>query len=86
MLVKYLGGTLDSRMTWKELVDVKVRKAQNSMWACRRACGVTRGLRPRVVHWLYVAIIRPFVSFASSVWWHGFQTASTKRKLNRSKD
>jgi len=64
-------------------MDVKVKKAQNSMWACRRACGVMWGLKHRVVHWLYVAIIRPSVTFASLVWWPGCQTACAKRKLNR---
>ena len=82
MLVKYLGVILDSRLTWKEHVDVKVKKAQNLMWACR-TCGVTWGLKPRVVHWLYVAIIRLSVTFASLVWWPGCQTASAKRKLSR---
>jgi len=83
MSVKYLRVILDSRLTWKEHMDVKVRKVQNSMWACRRACGVTCGLKPRVVHWLYVAIIRPSITFVSLVWWPGRQTASTKRKLSR---
>jgi len=46
---------------------------------------VTWGLRPKVVHWLYVAIIRLSVTFASLVWWPGCQTASAKRKLNRVK-
>ena len=32
--VKYLEVTLDSRLTWKEHVDVKVKKSQNSMWTC----------------------------------------------------
>jgi len=82
MSVKYLGVILDSRLTLKEHVDVKVKKAQNLMWACRRACGVTWGLKPRVVHWLYVAV-RPSVTFASLVWWPGCQTASAKRKLSR---
>ena len=66
--VKYLGVILDSRLTWREHVDVKVRKAQNLLWICRRAYGVTWGLGPRVVHWLYVSIIRPSVTFASFVW------------------
>ena len=72
--VKYLGVILDSQLTWKEHVDVKVRKAQNFMWACRRACGMVWGLGPRVVHWLYVSIVRPSVNFASLVWWPGCQT------------
>jgi hypothetical protein len=37
------------------------------------------GLRPKVAHWLYVAIIRPTISFASLVWWPGRQTASAKK-------
>ena len=81
MSVKYLGVILDSRPTWKEHVDVKARKAQNLMWACRRAYGVTRGLGPSVVHWLYVSIIRTTVTFASLVWWPGCQTANAKKKL-----
>ena len=82
MSVKYQGVILDSRLTWREHVDVKVKKTQNLMWACRRACGVRWGLGPRVVHWLYV-VIRPSVTYASLVWWPGCQTASAKKKLSR---
>jgi len=39
MLVKYLGAILDSQLTRRKHVDVKVRKAQNLLWASRRACG-----------------------------------------------
>jgi hypothetical protein len=51
-LVKYLGVILDSWLTWREHVEVKVRKAHNLLWACRRACGARWGSRPKVVHWL----------------------------------
>jgi len=37
MSVKYLGVILDSWLTQREHVDVKVRKAQNLLQACRRA-------------------------------------------------
>jgi hypothetical protein len=43
MSVKCLVMILDSRLTWREHVDVKVSKAQNLFWACRRAYGVTWG-------------------------------------------
>jgi len=64
-------------------VDVKVRKAHNLFWACRKAYDVTWGLKPRVVHWLYFSIIRPSVTFASLVWWPGYQTGIAKKKLSR---
>ena len=78
--VKYLGVILFSRLTWRKHVDVKMGKAQ----IC---CGYIGGrgakwaLKPRVVHWLYVAILQPTVSFASLVLWPGYQTASAKKQL-----
>ena len=83
MSVTYLGVVLDSWLTWREHVDVKVRKAHNLLWACRRAYSVTWDLRLKVVHWLYVFIIRPSITFTSLVWWSGCQTASVKKKLSR---
>ena len=47
MLVKYLGAILDSQLTRRKHVDVKVRNAQNLLWASRRACGRVWGLGPR---------------------------------------
>jgi len=81
--VKYLGVILDSRLTWREHVKVKVRKVHNLLWACRRVCGMGWGLGPKVVHWLYVAIVRLTISYASLVWWPRCQMASTKIKLSK---
>ena len=67
MLVKYFGVVLECRLTWREHVDVKVRKPHNLLWACRRACDAMWDLRPKVVHWYYVSIIRPSITFASLV-------------------
>ena len=36
-----------------------------------------------MVHWLYVAIVRPTLTFASLVWWPGCQMASAKKKLSK---
>jgi hypothetical protein len=82
MSVKYLGVILELQLTWREHLDAKVRKAHCLLWACKRAYGVTWGLRPRVVYWVYVSTIRPSVTFASLVW-YGCQTASAKKKLSR---
>jgi hypothetical protein len=34
--VRYLGVILDSQLTWREHVNSKVVKTQNSLWACKR--------------------------------------------------
>ena len=78
-----MGVIVDSQLTWKEHVEVKVRKAHNFLWACRRACGMGWGLGPKVVHWLYVTIVHPTISFASLVRWLGYQMASTKNKRSK---
>ena len=80
--VKYLGVILDSRLSCREHVDVKMRKANNLLWACR-TCKARWGLKPKVVHWLYVAIIWPTIPFVSLVWWPGCQTTSAKKRLSK---
>ena len=37
--VKYLVVILDSRLTWRDHVDIKMKKAHSLLWACSRACG-----------------------------------------------
>jgi hypothetical protein len=77
--VKYFGVILDSRLTWRHHVGVKVRKAHNLLWACMRAYSVTWGQGPSVVHCLYFSIIRQSINFAFLVRWPGCQTASAKK-------
>ena len=79
MSIVYLGVALLSRQTWRKNVDVKVRKAHNLLWACRRAYGTTWGLRPKVAHWLYVSIITQSITFTPLVWWPGWCQEKTKQ-------
>jgi len=67
---KYFGVILDSRLTWRKQVKAGVKKIHNLLWACTRSSVATRGLNPKVVHWLYVYIFRPsIISFTSLVTW-----------------
>jgi hypothetical protein len=70
MSVKYLGVILDSRLTWREYAVAKAKRAQNSLWACRRASGGAWGLDPG---WFIgsMSVIRPSITFASLIWWPG---------------
>lgn len=67
--VKYLGVILDRKLTFAKHIEAKVKKATVAFWQCRRAIGTTWGLSPRVVHWIYVTMIRPSLTFACVVWW-----------------
>ena len=79
--VKYLGILLDSKLNWTNHLEHVVDKATSAFWACRRAIGRKWGLRPSIIHWLYLTVIRPKVSYASLIWWPKTKTKSAQRKL-----
>jgi hypothetical protein len=52
------------------------------MLASKRVCGRRWGLRSRVVSWLYASVVRPSITYASTVWWPGCETARAKHLLS----
>lgn len=81
--VKYLGITLDKKLSWKANVEDRCGKATNALFLCRRAIGKVWGLRPSAVFWIYSAIIKPMVLYGSIVWWHRSHTNIIIGRLNR---
>src|SRR5690606_30824705 len=81
--VKYLGVVLDEKLTWNAHVDRLVKRAKSSLIYCSRAIGKTWGLSPKIAHWLYTAVIRPIITYASIVWWDKTRQLTTQRKLAR---
>ncbi|XP_044596718.1 uncharacterized protein LOC123273383 [Cotesia glomerata] len=75
--VRYLGVTLDSKLTWRSHIEKQTQKATATFWACRRIFGITWGLKPRLIKWIYTAILVPQLTFASVVWW-----PSLKKNIN----
>lgn len=80
---KYLGVTLDAKLTWNQHVDKTMAKATASFWACRQLMGKTWGLKPKITYWLYRTAVIPIVTYAALVWWPKTQQISTQKKLDR---
>lgn len=80
--VKYLGITLDKRLTWNSHLKRIKQKASYSLWTCRRICGRSWGVGPKQIYWLYIMVIRPMVTYGSVVWWEKGQQRSAQTKLN----
>lgn len=81
--VKYLGIILDRKLSWNAHLSNRIDRAIVSFWQCRRAFGKTWGLSPRILHWIYTAIIRPMLTFASVVWWPKTEKQYVKGNLEK---
>jgi hypothetical protein len=66
--IKYLGLTLDKGHGKKQL-DKAISKAYKAFWVCRGTFGKVWGLKPKVVYWIYTAVVRPIVTYAATIWW-----------------
>jgi len=62
--VKYLelGVILDAKLSWKQHVEAKCKKALALICLLHRVTGVTWGTTPKTVLWLYTTIIRPYLA------------------------
>ena len=66
--VKYLGITLDHRLTWIPHVTRKIRAAKGHLLQVVNAVGKLWGPQPRMAKWLYTGIVRPALTYGSLVW------------------
>ena len=65
---KYLGVTLDQRLSFKTHSE-KVAKRAMITWAnVRKMIGSNWGLNPEIARWSYLALVRPLLSYGSIVW------------------
>jgi hypothetical protein len=67
--VKYVRVILDKRLTWKKQLNKVIDKAYKTFWTCRGTFGKTWGLKPKVVYWIYTAVVIPIVTCAATIWW-----------------
>ncbi|XP_055632100.1 uncharacterized protein LOC129771961 [Toxorhynchites rutilus septentrionalis] len=81
--VKYLGVTLDSKLNWNSHLDEIIHKATNALWISKRTFGNKWGLRPKMIYWIYTAIVRPRITYASLVWWPKTKFKHAQEKLGK---
>lgn len=48
----------------------------------RRSVGLSWGFKPHISHWLYVAVVRPQITYASLVWWPKAQQTTAAKELS----
>lgn len=80
---KYLGLHLDPKLNWNIHIQKRLQKATITLWNCRRMFGTNWGLKPRVLCWIYTAIVRPMISYGAVVWWPRCHIGSIQNQLTK---
>jgi len=80
---KYLGLTLDNKLTWNAHISNTVKKANAVMNICRKMIGKTWGLNPKSCKWTYTAIVRPIISYGCLIWMKAVNQTSKIAKLEQ---
>lgn len=65
---KFLGVILDTGFTWKKNLEERIKKAQVAYFAFCKAFGKTWGLSPKLLYWIFTAVVRPILMYGTSVW------------------
>ena len=81
--VKYLGVNIDNMLNWGPHCSNRAARGMVALARCKRALGATWGLRPKVMLWLYTAVIRPAVEYGALVWVPASNVKSHMSKLCR---
>lgn len=81
--VKFLGVHLDSKLMWSVHLDAAIRKAKATLWTLRACFSSTWGLTPKIMRWLYIAVIRPSLSYGCVVWWKRTILETARSKLSK---
>ena len=80
--VKYLGLTLDSKLTFRPHVNNKIKAAKKYIFALRNSIGKEWGPGPEQILWIWEAVVKPTLLYGSLVWAHSL-TKTTRNALNK---
>ena len=81
--MKYLGITLDSKLTFKPHLENKLKQANNALWTCKSFVQKNWGISPKMMMWMYTAIVRPMLTYGSFIWYKETEKTSFRIKLNK---
>jgi hypothetical protein len=81
--VKYLGVTIDSKLTWNQHLERITKKAETALVVARRSFGKKWGIKPDMLYWLYNMVVKPIITYAALVWWPKTLQSTAMRKLGK---
>ena len=81
--MKYLGVTIDNKLSWNQHIDGQLKKAKRLLSISRLTLSKLWGPCPKWIKWTYTGIVRPCISYAALVWAEAVNKKGIKDKLNK---
>ena len=84
--VKYLGLTLDSKMSWKVHIKEKAIACKRFLFMVARITKDAYGPSPKIMRWCFLSVVRPMMTYGALCWGHMVDTSNIDdilRNLNR---
>jgi len=67
-LTRYLGLVLDKHLKWGLNNQERTMKATIALYSFENAIGLRWGLSPRIVKWIYTAVVKPILLYGVALW------------------
>ena len=79
--VKYLGVTLDNKLTWKTHIDEKTTACKKLMVMLNSNLRGMHAPKPKLSKWAYTGVVRPKLLYACMTWGNSINTVQQLKKL-----
>ena len=80
---QYLGMLIDNKINWNKYILETLKKATYTLARCRMLLGRHWGITPKVMNWLYTAVVRPIVTYGSLVWANKLEEKTLVKNLSK---
>jgi hypothetical protein len=70
-------------LIWKAQLKNVMNKAYRAFWTCKGTFDETWGLKPKVVYWMYSVVMRPMLTYGSTLWWPKVTYKVSRTELNK---
>ena len=66
--VRYLGVTLDRKLSWRPHLDDRIKRAKKFLMHVASITQKTWGPLPKLLYWTFTCVIRPMIVYGAMAW------------------